>query len=67
SAEELNLLVGKGRSRRGILEGDLEAGELEIGQIVANISKIESAEAIVEDMMREFRESVDKGVERFEG
>lgn len=51
---ELEQLLGKGRSRKGILEGDITEGELEIGQIVSNITKIEPAAAIINDMLAEF-------------
>ncbi len=56
--DELEELLGKGRSRLGILEGDLSEGELEIGQIVANINKIEPASVIVEDMVDEYNDAV---------
>lgn len=39
SAEELRTLLGKGRAKKGIFEGDLEEGELEIGQVAAQIGR----------------------------
>ncbi len=54
SPEKLAELLGKGRSKKGILEGDLQEGELEIGQIAANIHKIEPAADIINDMISGF-------------
>jgi enoyl-[acyl-carrier protein] reductase II len=50
SLEELVSLLGNRRAKRGIFEGDLEAGELEIGQVAASVSKIESAADILKDI-----------------
>lgn len=52
--EELKALLGRGRAKRGMFEGDLEEGELEIGQISARLDRIETAAEIVEKMMAEF-------------
>lgn len=54
TAEQLKDLLGKGRAKRGIFEGDLEQGELEIGQAAAMIDHIETAAEVVEDMMGEY-------------
>lgn len=56
TAEELLALVGSGRSRRGIFEGDLTDGELEIGQAAALIDDLPSAEEVVARTMAEYRE-----------
>ena len=53
---ELKSLLGRGRAKRGMFEGDLEEGELEIGQVSALIHDVKPAAAIVSDMMREFEE-----------
>jgi enoyl-[acyl-carrier protein] reductase II len=50
SKEELAALLGRGRARKGIFEGDLTDGELEIGQVAAGIRQIEPAAAIVESL-----------------
>jgi enoyl-[acyl-carrier protein] reductase II len=50
TVEELLSLLGNRRAKRGIFEGDLEAGELEIGQVAATIRKIESASEILRDI-----------------
>jgi enoyl-[acyl-carrier protein] reductase II len=52
--EELLELVGKGRSRRGIFEGDLENGELEIGQVCYGIRTIQSASEILNELWNEY-------------
>ncbi len=52
---ELKTLLGRARAKRGMFEGDLEEGELEIGQVAALIHDIRPAATIVEDMMAEFR------------
>jgi enoyl-[acyl-carrier protein] reductase II len=52
--EELKNLLGKRRSKLGIFEGELEEGELEIGQISASLSKRESAGAVLKDIWDEY-------------
>ncbi len=54
SKEELGDLLGKGRARKGMFEGDLQEGELEIGQISAAINEIRSAGDVVNEIMQEF-------------
>ncbi|MEY3416816.1 MAG: hypothetical protein RL060_927, partial [Bacteroidota bacterium] len=46
----LQTLLGKGRSKKGIFEGDVVEGELEIGQVSAHIEAIESAETIIKSL-----------------
>ena len=54
---ELKNLLGRARAKRGMFEGDMEEGELEIGQVSALIHDIKPASEIVEDMMQEFNEA----------
>jgi len=54
SKEELALLLGSRRAKHGMYEGDLENGELEIGQVSAMINKIQPAAEIVQEMWQEF-------------
>lgn len=54
SAEELKELLGRGRSKRGIFEGDLTNGELEIGQIASLIRDLPAAEEIVRQIIAEY-------------
>ena len=51
SKETLKELLGKGRSKKGILEGDLVQGELEIGEISALLNKVETAQEIINDFV----------------
>ncbi len=57
SAEELKQLLGRGRAKKGIFEGDLEDGELEIGQVAALINKIESVETIFATLLGEYQKA----------
>lgn len=57
SKEELSALLGRARAKRGMFEGDLENGELEIGQVAGLIDEIRPAAQIVSDLLREFREA----------
>jgi len=54
TADELNKLLGRGRAKRGMFEGDLEEGELEIGQVSAIIKEIKPAAEIVQEMYKEY-------------
>jgi enoyl-[acyl-carrier protein] reductase II len=51
---ELTHLLGRARAKKGMFEGDLSEGELEIGQVAALIHEIKPAAAIVEEMITEF-------------
>jgi enoyl-[acyl-carrier protein] reductase II len=52
--DTLKVLLGKGRAKKGIFEGDLEEGELEIGQIAASIKEIKPAAAIVKELWSDY-------------
>ena len=54
TVEELRALLGRARAKKGMFEGDMEEGELEIGQVAALIHEIKPAAQIVFDMMEEF-------------
>jgi enoyl-[acyl-carrier protein] reductase II len=54
SKEELLNILGKRRAKRGIYEGDLEEGELEIGQVSALLREIQPATAILMDIWEEY-------------
>lgn len=58
SEEELRATLGRGRSKKGIFEGDLKEGELEIGQIASHIHKIVTAETVVKEMVKEYNKTV---------
>lgn len=57
SVEELKELLGRARAKRGMFEGDLEDGELEIGQISGLIHDIKPVIQIVQDIVEEFEEA----------
>ena len=59
SAEELRTLLGRGRAKKGIFEGDLEEGELEIGQVSAIVSRQQS----VAEVMNELVEAMQRAAE----
>ncbi len=63
SAEELRTILGRARAKRGMFEGDLENGELEIGEVSAQIRTIKPAAEIVKEVWKEFLE-VKKEIER---
>ena len=52
--EELAELLGRARAKRGMFEGDLEEGELEIGQASAQIRDIKSAKDVLDELWKEF-------------
>ncbi|GAA4244752.1 NAD(P)H-dependent flavin oxidoreductase [Winogradskyella damuponensis] len=55
--EQLKELLGRARAKRGMFEGDLEDGELEIGQIAGLIHDVKPVAAIVDNMISEFEEA----------
>jgi enoyl-[acyl-carrier protein] reductase II len=58
SVEELKNLLGRGRAKKGMFEGDLIEGELEIGQIASVIKEIKPAAEIVKEIMAEYHQSL---------
>ncbi len=56
SVEELAVLLGRGRAKRGMFEGDLEEGELEIGQVSTLIKNILPAAEILEEIWQEYNQ-----------
>lgn len=58
SAEQLSQLLGKGRAKKGMFLGNMEEGELEIGQVSAMINEIKSVSEIIEKMIEEFNLSI---------
>ncbi|MEO5775683.1 MAG: nitronate monooxygenase [Flavobacterium sp.] len=53
--DDLKVLLGRARAKKGMFEGDLENGELEIGQIAGLIHEIKSVESIINEVMEEFK------------
>jgi enoyl-[acyl-carrier protein] reductase II len=58
--EDLINLLGKGRAKKGMLEGDLNDGELEIGQVSSLINQIQSAEQIINEIVNEYNLALNK-------
>ena len=57
-AEALKEFLGRGRAKKGMFEGDLNEGELEIGQIAGLIHDIRPASKIVDDILKEYRKAL---------
>lgn len=57
SLDEIREHLGRGRAKKGMFEGDLNEGELEIGQVSGIIDEIKPAHVIVEEVIREFIET----------
>jgi len=60
SKEKLNELLGRTRAKTGMFEGDLQGGELEIGQVSSMINELKTAGEIVEEVWDEYQEVVKK-------
>ncbi len=56
-AEEIMQILGRGRAKKGMFEGNLEDGELEIGQVSALVRQIQPAARIIEETWNEFEEA----------
>lgn len=54
TVEELSALLGRGRAKKGMFEGDMNEGELEIGQVSALIDKIKTSKEIIDEMIQEY-------------
>ncbi len=57
SLEELKVLLGRGRAKKGMFEGDLIEGELEIGQVSALIHDIQPASMVVQELITDFKKA----------
>ena len=58
SVEELKAILGRARAKKGMFEGQIEEGELEIGQVGANVSDILPAAKIVDEVWQGFKEAL---------
>ena len=56
SAEEMKEILGFGRAKKGIFEGDLDEGELEIGQVAYLVRDIPTVQEVFDSLMAEYRE-----------
>ena len=57
SIEELEKLLGRARAKKGMFEGDLEEGELEIGQVSGAIKEIKPAAQVVNELVADFKKA----------
>ncbi|HAI79792.1 MAG TPA: nitronate monooxygenase, partial [Chryseobacterium sp.] len=57
NAEALKETLGRARAKRGMFEGDLEEGELEIGQVSALIKEILPVETVFQNLLKEFKQA----------
>jgi len=57
SIDDLKALLGRARAKRGMFEGNLEDGELEIGQIVGLINEIKSVSDVMTEIINDFKQS----------
>lgn len=60
TTEQLKELLGRGRAKKGMFEGDLVQGELEIGQVSALISSIKPAAQILQNILTEYRSALNE-------
>ena len=59
SPEEMREILGKGRAKTGMFEGDIDEGELEIGQVGAMIKNIQPVSEIMDQMIKEYKEELE--------
>ena len=59
SADELKQILGKGRAKKGIFEGDLIEGELEIGQITSLFQDIPTVSEVMKNLVKEFNSAIE--------
>ena len=60
SVEELSFALGRGRAKKGMFEGDLSEGELEIGQVAAQINSIKPAAEVVQELIERYNKTIDR-------
>jgi len=60
TTDELKQLLGRGRAKKGMFEGDMEDGELEIGQISGLIEKVQPAAEIIEEILSEYSKALEE-------
>ncbi len=60
SADELRILLGRGRAKKGMFEGNLAEGELEIGQVASLINEVLPVHTIMENLIHEYRQTLER-------
>jgi enoyl-[acyl-carrier protein] reductase II len=67
SKEKLAEMLGRGRAKKGMFEGDLEEGELEVGQVSSLIREIKPAAEIVQELIDDCKKALQRGLKLTEG
>ena len=67
SKEKLAEMLGRGRAKKGMFEGDLEEGELEVGQVSSMIREIKPAAEIVHELVEDCKKALQRGLKLTEG
>lgn len=60
NADAMRVLLGRGRAKKGMFEGDLENGELEIGQVASLIDEVLPVKTIMENLIQEYRQAKER-------
>lgn len=60
SVEEMKELLGKGRAKKGIFEGNLQEGELEIGQVASLFRETQTVTEVMKEIIEDFRKGTEK-------
>ncbi len=60
NADAMRVLLGRGRAKKGMFEGDLEDGELEIGQVASLIDEVLPVKTIMENLIQEYRQAKER-------
>jgi len=58
SVEEMRTLLGKGRAKKGLFEGDLDEGELEIGQVVSSVNQIQTVQDVMTGLVCDYNKAL---------
>ena len=60
TTDELRTLLGKGRAKKGIFEGNLFEGELEIGQVASCIHKLQTVDEVMKELVEDFNAALNR-------
>ena len=58
SVEDMRALLGKGRAKKGIFEGNLEEGELEIGQVASLFRKEQTVSEVMDELVADYQQAL---------
>ena len=60
SKDEMREILGKGRAKKGIFEGDLFEGELEIGQVASSFHKLQTVDEVMKELVEDFNAALSR-------